>query len=699
MNEAPPFAAAPADAAPGDMARPVTDSISSEPSGAANPFGQSQPQAPANPFAPPGESASSAPSGLNFSLPNGADSPANADPAGAAAIPQWPQNPAPESPAVANAFDPGSLQQSANAMPSATHPGGNPGASGTPHPNFGEVPDNPQSSADLDSFLKAATKSETEARSQQRKPRPVGMALRVAAITLGLGVAGVALLLIDYKFDGITVLHKVPGFTAISGKFQSFLPTRDDAKADPPAEVASASAAPEMGNGASTTAAAQVQPKSDAALAASDATDNGEDTIPLATNSLTTDAATAIQNPGGDVGASTALENPGSNGGAPASTPGNGTPERTVIGTTTANSGQLAQPGTQVGSNANTPGSVNVNPDADPENSATPSINDITSPGPANAGLFPNGNDTSKPDAAPAGATPPESAQPAPPKGVIVLDPPNQVGNAVPGGESTLKSTTDTGSGSGSPLPESNSGAMAAASSALVAKPAAVGPLRELAPGPLAEQRSALVSFLNGANWQERLPYTYRAESLKNSIEAYYKDHPDQALSEHELEFFHLDESTENGGPYWIFFVTTPAAPDGYPAIVRRTPDGFKVDWECFVEFNDRLFVNYFESGEAGPKQFRVVLKRTDYWGPDRPQFTTLNNYICYRVELPYTDLDHYAFVPLDDPLADELSQKVTWGMPPLASIVSFERVNFEHGKSHLKIVDLVTDGWHSPSK
>lgn len=503
----------------------------------------------------------------------------------------------------------------------------------------------------------------------------MGTALRVAAVTLGLGVVAIALLLIDYKFDGIAVLHNVPGFAPTSSAFQNFLPARDDAAVPSPADVTDASATPQIGNQASTTAAAQVPPNSDAERAASDATASGENTVPLATGSLD-NSTTGNQTPSGD-------------GGTNADSPTSDLPARTEIFPSAANS--------------NTPGSANLTPGADPTTSAAPSINDSTSPGPANAGLFPNGNGSpTAPDTAatPAPAAPPETAQSDLSQDVIVLDPPNQVGTTPPADdESTMMSTPDTNAGAGNQVPGSTPGAMSAATPDLVAKPRPVGPLRELAPGPLAEQRSVLISFLNGANWQQRLPYIYRADSLKGSIEDYYKDHADAALAEHELEFFHLDENTENGGPYWIFFVTTPAAPDGFPAIVRHTPEGFKVDWECFVEFNDRLFVNFFNSDEAGPKPFRVVLKRTDYWGPDRPQFNDLDNYICYRVELPYTDLDHYAFILSDDPLANELSQKVTWGMPPLASIVSFERVDFAHGKSHLKIVDLVTDGWHSPAK
>ena len=224
---------------------------------------------------------------------------------------------------------------------------------------------------------------------------------------------------------------------------------------------------------------------------------------------------------------------------------------------------------------------------------------------------------------------------------------------------------------------------------------AAVGPLRENAPGRLDEQRRKLIDFLDSATWQERLAHIDQASELKGTIEDYYGDHPDGAATPYELEFFHLDESIRNGGPYYIYFVTTPDHSGGFPAIVRHTPEGFKVDWECFVEFHDQHFIKFHDSGEVGPQEFCVVLKRASYYGPDRSRFTDIDNFLCYRVEFPYTKLDHYAFISGDDPLAASLDEKVSWGKPPLAAIVRFQRFEFAHGERHLKIVALVADGWY----
>jgi hypothetical protein len=158
-----------------------------------------------------------------------------------------------------------------------------------------------------------------------------------------------------------------------------------------------------------------------------------------------------------------------------------------------------------------------------------------------------------------------------------------------------------------------------------------------------------------------------------------------------------MEESSGPGKPYYIYFVTTPKVPQGFPAIVRRTPDGLKLDWECFVEFHDSHFVKFHDNKEEGPKSFRVVLKRAEYWGEDRNSFADLDNYICYRVELPYAEVDYYAFVARDQPLAEELQGMVDWGRPPLAGIITFKRENFPHGVSHLKITDFVTEDWFRP--
>lgn len=74
-----------------------------------------------------------------------------------------------------------------------------------------------------------------------------------------------------------------------------------------------------------------------------------------------------------------------------------------------------------------------------------------------------------------------------------------------------------------------------------------------------------------------------------------------------------------------------------------------------------------------------------------------MGDYVCYSINVPYAETKFYAFVGRSEPLAEELQRSVTWGTAPLESIVTLQRETFPHGVSHLKITDLVSEGWHRP--
>ena len=536
------------------------------------------------------------------------------------------------------------------------------------------VPENLQSHPDLDSFVQAAAQSEKTER-KKRKPGRYGSVARILTIVIGLCVALVSLLYIDHKQDGIAVLHKIPGFGALSDKFGGMLASKggDGAVANNGLGGAGAgvgSPPPANGGTPGTPPPAKpgTPPVSDAQLTREDATDNGEQTIPLNpdalnTDTLNNDAGTRPLAPGGEVSTTDPVPDPAlATGGSP-------TASITESGT--------AQAGT------------NDSTGVDAAVAATPPRTEIT-PGVGSSPQSPEGTAASS-------------------GGDIVLTPPGQVGNGAMAG--TTPGDGNVGSSGTGATPSAGGAAAAPGAAPLKTTPlpdhnvvppateTGIGPLKANLPvdGELAEPRRAVTNYLDAPNWQARLPMIYKGDKLQSKISGYYESNPDAAISPYDLEFFHMEESAGPGKPYYIYFVTTPKVPQGFPAIVRRTPEGFKLDWECFVEFHDSHFVKFFDSKQEGPKSFRVVLKRAEYWGEDRGRFTDLDNYLCYRIELPYADLDYYAFVPRDQPLASELQGMVDWGKPPLAGIITFKRESFPHGASHLKITDFVTEDWYRP--
>ena len=473
------------------------------------------------------------------------------------------------------------------------------------------------------------------------------MVIRIATVIIGICIATVSLLFIDHKQDGgIAVLHKIPGFSSLSDKFSSMIGKGD--AVDPPAPANLPGGNQPGGQPPTPGGTAEVRPgtppPSDAALTDGDATDNGQPTIPLNPRSVNPDplnsGATSLA-PGAEVSTVDPVANPGADtalaaGGSPASGTGGGPPSVPASGT---------------------------------EATSTGSGGDIILERPDRVG---NGGGPTNPSGGAVGSS-------------GVGDPSAAASSA--DGTKPMVATTEPGGSSS-----------AVATPIVSAVDGGFGPLRGSAQDTLSQPRRALTGYLDASNWQQRIPLIYEGEKLRSKISGYYQSNPDTSLAPYDLELFHMEESEGPGKPYYIFFATTPDVPQGFPVVLRLTPSGYKVDWECFVEFHDSQFAKFHDSGEDGPKTFRVVMKRAPYWGQDRNKFTNLDDFLCYQIELPYTEQDYYAFVPRSEPLSLELEKKqITWGQPPLAGMLTFKRTMFDHGVSHLVITDFVSEDWHRP--
>ena len=222
------------------------------------------------------------------------------------------------------------------------------------------------------------------------------------------------------------------------------------------------------------------------------------------------------------------------------------------------------------------------------------------------------------------------------------------------------------------------------------------------APGPdeapLGKTHDLLDAFLRAPDWQSRIPYTYQGESLRPTIEEYYKKWPVTSFERFSLQLFQMEQDTSLGGPYWVYLVSTNDLDQGYPVIVRVEDGNLKVDWDIYSEFQDQHFVGFQKGAIASPHTFRLVIERvSDYFGSDRDQFTNLDDYLVYQINPPYGDLSEhseYAFVKKGSELASELESVVGLNDEPLAVIVTIEQKAFDHGVKHLEITDYVTEGW-----
>jgi hypothetical protein len=222
------------------------------------------------------------------------------------------------------------------------------------------------------------------------------------------------------------------------------------------------------------------------------------------------------------------------------------------------------------------------------------------------------------------------------------------------------------------------------------------------APGPtdspILRTNDLIDAFLRAPDWETRVKYTYRGDSLRPAIEDYHKKWPDSPPGRYSLQLFQMEPSVELGGPYWVYLVSSNDADQGFPLIIRVEEGNLKVDWEIYSEFHDRHFARFRDGKMPGPATFRVVIERvSDYYGTDRAAFTNLKDHYVYQINPPYGDLNEfseYAFVKKDSELAKKLDGVIGLGDEPLAVIVTLDKKAFEHGVKHFVITDYLTEGW-----
>ena len=214
----------------------------------------------------------------------------------------------------------------------------------------------------------------------------------------------------------------------------------------------------------------------------------------------------------------------------------------------------------------------------------------------------------------------------------------------------------------------------------------------------LGRTHDLLDAYLRAPDWETRMKYVFRGDSLRPSIEEYYQKWPFKQFATFSKALFQMEPDKKRGGPYWVYLISSSENDPGFPMIIREEDGLLKVDWEVFSEFQDERFVKFLAGDIPSPHTLRVVINRvSDYYGLDRDGFTNLDDYFVYRVKPPYGGLNEfstYAFVKKDSPIAARFEEVISLNQDPLAVIITMEEKPFPHGINHYVITDYITEGW-----
>lgn len=216
--------------------------------------------------------------------------------------------------------------------------------------------------------------------------------------------------------------------------------------------------------------------------------------------------------------------------------------------------------------------------------------------------------------------------------------------------------------------------------------PAVEEPPLKVIPAP----EAALKAFLAAPDWKSRALHVLHPEETAPKMEAYHTTVPDGPTAYTSLRADASHGDGEKNAQLLSYLIVTDTLPDGFPVALVDTPDGWKVDWEAFVEFRDDHF-GRFAAGQGGESgAFHVLVRNTHYFGAAFPGSDQLT---AFRLDPPLPDRNHYAFVPTGSDLHKTLAGVTEWGRP-FAPVLQLVRKQHGDRKFHLEIESILAPNW-----
>lgn len=125
----------------------------------------------------------------------------------------------------------------------------------------------------------------------------------------------------------------------------------------------------------------------------------------------------------------------------------------------------------------------------------------------------------------------------------------------------------------------------------------------------LSAAKSALGDFLAAADWKSRGKLVLLPETTLPRMERFHEKHPDAPPGAIRLGIDHGEASATTILMLVVFRVHTATHPTGFSVAVSETPDGWKVDWQSFVEFRDELFIEFVTGKATDNDPFHLLIQ------------------------------------------------------------------------------------------
>jgi hypothetical protein len=203
-------------------------------------------------------------------------------------------------------------------------------------------------------------------------------------------------------------------------------------------------------------------------------------------------------------------------------------------------------------------------------------------------------------------------------------------------------------------------------------------------------------TFLGYTKVEDVLDHVLNRERVAPGIRKFYAEHPLEPTPFTELVLDSGAHVAESNIQAFLFRVRSQDRAEGFPICVEETPQGYKIEWEAFIQCRERSAAKFWKDSQAESSSLYVILKRSHYFGDD---MQNLDDFDCFRINSPNPDEQPaYAFARKDSAFSRKFRNQIAWDANYFA-VATFTHVKNTPGGVHHEILDIVRFNWRGAGK
>ena len=205
--------------------------------------------------------------------------------------------------------------------------------------------------------------------------------------------------------------------------------------------------------------------------------------------------------------------------------------------------------------------------------------------------------------------------------------------------------------------------------------------------------QEVLDAFLSAESAEEMIRYVHDVDGVEGRIRSHYEG---MKPADVRVNVTSIDQSYSGFVPgtdkeAYLYRIKTENNPDGFQVSLEQSLEGFRVDWDFFIQCEGRLLAQFSENpvpGETG--EFMVVLRRAHAFGDTELE----EGYDCFEIRPPSLEPKLTVYLKEGGLLADQLASKVVWGQNYFPVIrVEWVKRNAD-AEPHLEIRKILREKW-----